>query len=111
MFNQGNDSDEQRHNRSASERGRTRLEQFCHRRTNTTLGYGGLVLSAASESVGILIRALQDANRLQILSRPQIMTMDNRPASVQVGAVVARVSGVTAAHVCNTVNVPDTELA
>ena len=59
----------------------------------SSLGYGGLVLSAASESVGILIRALQDANRLQILSRPQIMTMDNRPASTLVGQNVPRVSG------------------
>lgn len=86
------------------------LSNFATGRTNTTLGYGGLVLSAASESVGILIRALQDANRLQILSRPQIMTMDNRPASVQVGAVVARVSGVTAATFGNTVNVTDTRV-
>ncbi len=86
------------------------LSNFATGRSNTALGYGGLVLSAASESVGILIRALQDANRLQILSRPQIMTMDNRPASVQVGAVVARVQGVTASTFGNTVNVLDTKV-
>lgn len=73
----------------------------------SSLGYGGLVLSAASESVGILIRALQDANRLQILSRPQIMTMDNRPASVLVGQQVPRVQGTTASTFGNQVNAVD----
>jgi type II secretion system protein D len=64
-------------------------------RTNSTLGYGGMVLSAANESVNILIRALQDANRLQILSRPQVMTLDTVAAFVQVGAQVPRITGVT----------------
>ncbi len=86
------------------------LSNFATGRTNSALGYGGLVLSAASESVGILVRALQDANRLQILSRPQIMTMDNRPASVQVGATVARVQGVTVSTFGNTPIVTDTPI-
>ncbi len=64
-------------------------------RSNSTLGYGGLVLGAASESVNILMRALQDANRLQILSRPQVMTLDTVAAFVQVGALVPRISSVT----------------
>ena len=38
------------------------------------------VLSAASDSINLLLRTLQDAERLQILSRPQIMTMDNTRA-------------------------------
>ncbi len=67
-------------------------------RTNSTLGYGGLVLSAASESVNILVRALQDANRLQILSRPQVMTLDTIEAFVQVGQQVPRVQNVTAGN-------------
>ncbi len=62
--------------------------------TNTALGYGGFVLSAASESVSLLLRTLQDAARLQILSRPQIMTMDNTDGYVQVGRQIARVTGV-----------------
>jgi hypothetical protein len=53
------------------------------------------VLSAASESVSILIRALQDAQRLQILSRPQVMTLDNLEAFVQIGQRVPRVTGIT----------------
>ncbi len=62
--------------------------------TNSALGYGGFVLSAASDSVSMLLRTLQDANRLQILSRPQINTLDNTEAVVQVGRTIARVTGV-----------------
>jgi general secretion pathway protein D len=59
-----------------------------------TFGYGGFVLSAASESVSLLFRSLQNADRLQILSRPQVMTLDNTEALVQVGRTIARVTGV-----------------
>jgi type II secretion system protein D len=64
-------------------------------RTDAALGYGGLVLSASSDSVNVLVRALQQSNRLQILSRPQIQTLDNQQANVQVGAQVRFVGGTT----------------
>jgi len=60
-------------------------------RSNTNLGYGGLVLAAGSESVNILFRALQDANRLQILSRPNLLTIDNNVSVVSIGSVVPRI--------------------
>lgn len=69
--------------------------------TNSALGYGGFVLSAASDSVSMLLRTLQDANRLQILSRPQINTMDNTEARVQVGRTIARVTDIVT-NVSNT---------
>lgn len=59
-----------------------------------TFGFGGFVLSAASESVSLLFRTLQNANRLQILSRPQVMTLDNTEAFLQVGRQIARITGV-----------------
>ena len=71
------------------------LSSFGLGRSNGTLGYGGLVLSAASESVNILVRALQDANRLEILSRPQVMTLDTVAAFVQVGSRVPRIQSVS----------------
>jgi general secretion pathway protein D len=71
------------------------LSSFNLGRTSETAGYGGLVLSAANESVSILVRALQDAGRLQILSRPQVMALDNQVAFVQVGARVPRITGAT----------------
>jgi type II secretory pathway component GspD/PulD (secretin) len=64
-------------------------------RTNAAQGFGGLVLSASSESVNILVRALQASQRLQVISRPQVQTLDNQPAFVQVGARVPQVTGST----------------
>ncbi|MBN2292124.1 MAG: hypothetical protein JXM70_06845, partial [Pirellulales bacterium] len=52
---------------------------------NADLQYGGLVLNASSESVSALIRALSVCRRLKVLSRPQIMTMDNEKAQILVG--------------------------
>ncbi|MFO0948178.1 MAG: secretin N-terminal domain-containing protein [Planctomycetota bacterium] len=52
---------------------------------NSNLGYGGFVFSASSESVSVLIRALAQERRLEVLSRPQIMTVDNQEAFIQVG--------------------------
>jgi general secretion pathway protein D len=69
------------------------VSNFSMGRSSASLGYGGLVLSAANESVNILVRALQDAGRLQVLSRPQVMTLDNQVAFVQVGARVPRIVG------------------
>jgi len=63
-------------------------------RVNSDLGYGGLVLSAGSESVSVLIRALAARCSIHILSRPQIRTLDNQEALIQVGEQVPSVDGV-----------------
>ncbi len=70
------------------------VTNFATNRANTDLGFGGLVLSASSESVSILVRALRDSQRIQVLSRPQVMTLDNQPAFIQVGQRVPRVTNV-----------------
>ena len=55
-------------------------------RTSTTgAGFGGLVLSASSQSFNLLIRALKAQNRVEILSRPQVQVMDNQAGFIQVG--------------------------
>ena len=69
------------------------LSSFATGRLNNELGFGGLVLSASSEAVSILIRALQESKRMEILSRPQIMTLDNQSAYIQVGKRVPRIVG------------------
>jgi type II secretory pathway component GspD/PulD (secretin) len=56
-------------------------------------GYGGLVLSASKDSISILLRALQEDSRVQILSRPTITTLDSQPATVFVGENTARPGG------------------
>lgn len=83
------------------------LSNFAVGRTNADLGFGGLVLSASSESVSVLIRALQESRRLDVLSRPQVMTLDNQAAFVQVGSRVPRVQGVTVNQTGQVNNVVD----
>lgn len=68
---------------------------------------GGLVLSAASDSVNVLIRDLEEEGRAQILSRPQVMALNNQPAFVQVGQDIARYAGSTATNTGVTQNVTD----
>ena len=69
------------------------LTNFALGRSDSTLGFGGLLLSASSESVSMLLRALEVSSRAQIISRPQVQTLDNLPAFVQVGALVPRITG------------------
>lgn len=69
------------------------LTHFSLGRSNSELGYGGFVFSASSENLSILLRALQDRRQLRVLSRPQIMTLDNQPAFIQVGKRVPRIVG------------------
>jgi type II secretion system protein D len=57
------------------------------------LGYGGLVLAASSESVGLLFRMLQDANRAQILARPTLTTIDNNVSVINVGQSIPVLGG------------------
>ena len=71
------------------------ISNFAVGRTNSTLGYSGLVLSAASENITALLRALAENHRVDILQRPQIMALDNQPASIQVGQRVPRITTVS----------------
>lgn len=69
------------------------LSNFSVGRTNGNLGFGGLVLSAGSESVNVLLRALSATRKVEILSRPQIRTLDSQLGQINVGKIVPVVSG------------------
>jgi len=56
---------------------------------------GGLVFSAASDTFSLLIRALKLQGRIDILSRPQVMTLDNQTAAVNVGQNIPIVTSTT----------------
>lgn len=71
------------------------LSNFALGRVNTDEGYGGLVLSAGSESISVLLRALAAKRKIDILSRPQIRTLDNKEAMIQIGQQVPVVDGVS----------------
>lgn len=77
---------------TASTVGAQSLSNFALNRTNGELGFGGFVLSASSNSVSFLLRALQESRRLEVLSRPQVMALDNQEGIVQVGQRVPRIT-------------------
>ncbi len=60
-------------------------------------GAGGLVFSAASDSVSVLIRALGTQSRLDLLSRPSLTLTDNQQGFFQVGQSYPVLSGSTIA--------------
>lgn len=68
------------------------LTNFSVGRVNSQLGYGGLVLSAGSQSVNALLRALSSKTKIQILSRPQIRALDSQLAEVFVGQTIPTVT-------------------
>ncbi len=68
------------------------ISSFGVNRISSEGGFGGLVLSASSNSVSMLLRALQQSRRVEVLSRPQIMALDNQTGSAFVGQVVPFIS-------------------
>jgi type II secretion system protein D len=70
---------------TAGQVGAQSLSNFAVNRLDPTLGFSGFVFSASSDAVSVLLRALQEKRRLEVLSRPQLMALDNQQGSVQVG--------------------------
>lgn len=71
------------------------LSNFSLGRQNGNLGFGGFVFSAQSDAVSVLLRALAARRTVHVLSRPQIRTTHNNPASINVGQNIPIVNGVT----------------
>lgn len=80
---------------NSSKVGTQGLSNFALGRVNDSLGFGGLVLSASSESVNVLLRALAAHRHVQILSNPKVLALDNQLAQIQQGQLVPIVNGVT----------------
>jgi type II secretion system protein D len=71
------------------------LSNFNVGRVSDEAGFGGLVLAASSNSVSVLIRALEANSNAQVLSRPSILAVDNQIAEITVGQLVPRSQGVS----------------
>lgn len=69
------------------------LTNFNTGRSNPTNGLGGFVFSAQSDSISVLVRALRTQGRIEVLSRPQIVTRDNQQALISVGQQVPIITG------------------
>ena len=72
------------------------LSNFGTGRINSDTGFGGMVFSASSDAVSVLIRAMQERSHSEVLSRPQITTQDNQLAIIFVGQNVFRSQGTDA---------------
>lgn len=81
--------------RTAGTLGGQALTNLSVGRFNSELGFGGMVLSAGSESLSFLLRALSESRRFEVLSRPQVTTLDNQPAFIQVGQRVPTITAST----------------
>jgi general secretion pathway protein D len=62
-------------------------------RVSPTSNIGGFVFSAGSQSVNVLVRSLATQGRLEIVSRPQIMTLDNQTGYINIGQEYPIVTG------------------
>jgi general secretion pathway protein D len=71
------------------------LTNFALGRASPDLGFGGFIFSASSNGVSVLLRALQEKRRLEVLSRPQIMALDGQPGYILVGQRVPTITGVS----------------
>jgi type II secretory pathway component GspD/PulD (secretin) len=69
-----------------------------------TTGVGGFVFQASSNTINVLVRALKTQGRMDILSRPQVMALDNQTAFVQVGQRFPYISASTISALGNVVN-------
>ncbi len=90
---------------SAGRIGAQALSNFAVNRVDPSLGFSGFVFSASSDAVSVLLRALQEKRRLEVLSRPQLMALDGQQGQVVVGQNVPTVSGVTQATVGTQTNI------
>jgi len=68
---------------------------------------GGMVFSASSDYLNIMLRALHTNNRLEVLSSPTITTMNNQQAVLSVGQEVPRIMGNTSTQGVITPNIID----
>ncbi|MCL2348327.1 MAG: hypothetical protein FWC50_08710 [Planctomycetaceae bacterium] len=71
------------------------ISNFGLGRQNSELGYGGFVFSASSDSVSVLVRALEENKRLRVLNRPVLTALHNQASYLQVGQLVPTITNVS----------------
>ncbi|MCL2745392.1 MAG: hypothetical protein FWE67_16250, partial [Planctomycetaceae bacterium] len=91
--------------RTAGNVGSQLLTNFATGRVGAETGFGGMVFSANSDAVSIMIRALHETNKLEVLSSPRIMAMNNQQALIHVGQTVSLPTGTSNTTYGESVNV------
>ena len=66
--------------------------------------FGGYSTAVSGSDFSFLLRALKDEGRLEVLSRPQIVTADNKPASINIGQRVPLITDSRTTDLGGTVN-------
>lgn len=84
--------------------GQQALTNFGLGRASTRNGFGGLLFSASSENISVLLRALKRQQRVDILSRPSVMALDNQQAYIQIGQSVPVIQNSQVAQNGTTIN-------
>jgi type II secretory pathway component GspD/PulD (secretin) len=69
------------------------LTNFGTGRISPNNGISGFVFSASNDVFNLLIRALRSQGRVDMLSRPQLMTLDNQAAQIAIGQSVPTIQG------------------
>ncbi len=79
--------------------------------TGTSLGalsdlktFGGFSAAVTGSNYDFLLRALENEGRLEVLSRPQILTSDNKPATINVGQRVPLITDSRVTQFGDTIN-------
>jgi type II secretion system protein D len=66
--------------------------------------YGGFSSSVTGSDYNFLLRALEDDGKLEVLSRPQILTGDNQPATINIGQRIPIITDSRVTDQGNTIN-------
>ena len=86
------------------------LSNFGGGRVGTT-GFSGMAFSASSDYINIMLRALQEKKRLEVLSSPQITTLNNQQAIISIGQKVPRYEGVSVSSTSTTPIIRDIDVS
>ena len=68
------------------------------------LSFGGFSAVVTGDDYSFLLRALENDGRLEVLSRPQILTADNKPASINIGQRVPLITDSRVTQYGDTIN-------
>ncbi|MCL2623399.1 MAG: hypothetical protein FWD31_07005, partial [Planctomycetaceae bacterium] len=69
------------------------ISNFGLGRQNNELGYGGFVFAASSESVSVLVRALEESRRMTVLNNPTLHAHHSQESRLTVGQRVPTIVG------------------
>jgi type II secretion system protein D len=71
---------------------------------NNLRSFGGFSAAVTGSDYNFLLRALENEGRLEVLSRPQILTADNKPATINVGQRVPLITDSRTTQFGDTIN-------